>query len=223
MKIDWDKNKLVPVIAQDFKSGEVLMLAYMNEEAFNLSQSTLFAHYFSRSKGRIWKKGESSGHTQVIKEFYLDCDKDTILLKVEQKGVTCHTGRPNCFFNDVLNNKTINDENILHNGISNYDIFDRLYHIVQERKGTDEKSSYVANLLKKGENSYLKKVVEEAAEFTFALKDNNHEEIVYECADLLFHILVALGDKSIHPEKITRELSKRFGLSGIEEKNSRKN
>ncbi|MFV0481497.1 MAG: bifunctional phosphoribosyl-AMP cyclohydrolase/phosphoribosyl-ATP diphosphatase HisIE [Campylobacteraceae bacterium] len=220
MKIDWSKTPLVPAIAQDIVTNEVLMLAYMNEEAFNLSQQTGIAHYFSRSKQRIWKKGESSGNIQNIKEMILDCDADTILLKVEQIGVACHTGHKSCFFTDAFTCKEKN-ENIDTQTILHYGVLDKLYHTILERKNANPETSYVAKLLSKGENSYLKKVVEEAGEFTFAVKDNKENEIIYEGADLLFHMLVALGDKNIHPDRLEQELARRFGLSGIEEKNNR--
>ncbi len=215
--IDWNKSPLLPVVVQDVNSKEVLMMAYMNEEALHVTLQTSIAHYFSRSRQKLWKKGESSGHTQHVKEVYLDCDNDTLLLKVEQIGVACHTGRVSCFFNRVDTEqeapkplKTIE-----------YDIYDTIYHIVQERKHADPKSSYVASLLHKGDNAVLKKVVEEAGEFSFACKDNTEYEIVYEAADLIFHTLIALGAKNIHPERIASELKRRLGRSGIEEKNSR--
>jgi phosphoribosyl-ATP pyrophosphohydrolase/phosphoribosyl-AMP cyclohydrolase len=215
--IEWDKNGgLIPVIVQDVDSNEVLMLAYMNEEALNLTQSTKYAHYFSRSKQRIWKKGESSGHTQEVKEILIDCDNDTILLKVKQNGVACHTGRKSCFFRN-LDNKEIAKIEIE----PNYNFLDNLYHTLLERKSANPKSSYVASLYHKGENSILKKVVEEAGEFSFAIKDDNKDDIIYEAADLLFHSLVALAYKNIHPEAILNELKRREGISGIEEKNSR--
>jgi phosphoribosyl-ATP pyrophosphohydrolase/phosphoribosyl-AMP cyclohydrolase len=217
-KIDWEKNGgLIPVIVQDIDSGEVLMLAYMNEEALKLTQSTKFAHYFSRSKNRLWKKGESSGHTQEVKEILVDCDNDTILLKVKQNGVACHTGRKSCFFTNLQGEETCEVEIE-----PNYNFLDNLYHTLLERKGADPKSSYVASLYNKGENSILKKVVEEAGEFSFAIKDDDKSEIIYEAADLLFHSLVALAYKNIHPEAILNELKRREGVSGIEEKNSRK-
>ncbi len=218
-KIDWGKTPLLPAIAQDALSGEVLMMAYMDEKALELSLTTGFAHYFSRSRKKLWKKGEESGHLQSVKEVYLDCDNDTILLKVEQKGVACHTGRSSCFFQrldmDIAPKEAAKE-------IAAYSISDRLYHTIQERKNSDPKSSYVASLLHKGDNSILKKVVEEAGEFCFACKDGKEDEIIYEAADLMFHALVALGAKNIHPSRITSELERRFGLSGIEEKNSRK-
>ena len=183
----------------------------MDKEAYELSLKSGYAHYFSRTKNRIWKKGEQSGHVQLIKSIFLDCDNDTLLLQVEQEGVACHTGRTSCFFQKVDTNEILGQSN----ECEKYDVLDRLYHIVQERKSADASSSYVASLLKKGENGYLKKIVEESGEFCFAIKDNDKKEIVYEGADLLFHMLVALGDKNIHPEQLLNELSRRFGMSEI--------
>lgn len=215
--IDWNKSPLLPVVVQDNQSGEVLMMAYMNQEALTLTLESNIAHYFSRSREKLWKKGESSGHFQHVKEAYLDCDNDTLLLKVEQIGVACHTGRVSCFFNRIDLTQTPSQPLTT----IEYDIYDTIYHIVQERKQADPKTSYVASLLHKGDNSILKKVIEEAGEFSFACKDNNEHEIIYEAADLMFHTLVALGAKNVHPERIVSELKRRFGRSGIEEKQSR--
>ena len=217
--INWELSPLLPVVVQETTTGEVLMMAYMNQEALELTLNSKVAHYFSRSRQKLWKKGESSGHFQYVKEAYLDCDNDTLLLKVEQTGVACHTGRSSCFFNRIDSEQEIQPplKEI------EYDIYDTLYHMVQERKHADPKSSYVASLLHKGDNSFLKKIVEEASEFCFACKDNNEHEIIYEAADLIFHTLVALGAKNVHPERIVTELKRRFGRSGIEEKNSRSN
>ena len=219
-KIDWEKSPLIPVIAQDYQSKEVLMLAYMDKEALSLTLSTKKAHYFSRSKQRIWMKGESSGNIQNIQDIMIDCDNDTLLIMIEQVGgAACHTGRKSCFFTKLERDEVVGevDESV----VANYSVFDQLYHVIQERKRADQKSSYVASLLHKGESSYLKEVVEEAGEFCFAVKDDDEAEIIYEAADLVFHTLVALGDKNINPDRIKQELSRRFGLSGIEEKNSR--
>jgi len=217
--VDFEKNNgLVPVIVQDADTNEVLMLAYMNEEALNLTKSTGFAHYFSRSRNKIWKKGESSGNTQEVKEILVDCDNDTILLKVKQKGSACHTGRKSCFFTNLKTNEvTIDKEEEIE-----YNFVDKLYHTLLERKKADPKTSYVSSLYHKGENSLLKKIAEEAAEFCFAVKDNNKDEIIYEAADLAFHTLIALAYKNIHPEAILEELKRREGISGIEEKKNRK-
>ncbi len=219
-QIDWEKSPLLPAIAQDFNTKDVLMLAYMNKEALELTLKTNIAHYYSRSRKRIWKKGETSGNIQKVKEIFIDCDNDTLLLKVEQVGgAACHTGRYSCFFRDIQNLKEVYE--IDENAISNYDIVDRVYHIILERKQSLSEKSYVASLFKKGENAILKKVVEEAGEFCFAVKDSKEEEIIYEACDLLFHSLVALGYKNISPELVKKELKRRFGISGIEEKRSR--
>ena len=220
-KVDWEKSDLIPVIAQDFESNEVLMLAYMNKEALSLTLETGLAHYFSRSKQRIWKKGESSGNIQKVKEAYIDCDNDTLLLKIEQVGgAACHTGRRSCFFTKLDTGEIVSEADATQT--TQYSVIDKVYHVVLERKKADPESSYVASLFAKGENSILKKVVEEAGEFCFAVKDDDEKEIVYEAADLAFHVLVALGEKNIDPDRIKQELERRFGLSGIEEKKMRK-
>lgn len=220
-KIDWGKmNNLIPVITQDATTNEVLMLAYMNQEALELTIKTNFAHYFSRSKQRIWKKGESSNHLQEIVEILLDCDNDTLLLKVNQEGVACHTGRKSCFFTNLKTNEIISDVEINTNAA--YGVIDTLYHTILNKRNDDPTKSYTAKLLQGKENSMLKKIVEEAGEFTFAIKDKNEEEIIYEAADVTYHMLVALASKNISPDRIKQELARRFGMSGIEEKNSRK-
>ncbi|MEO1928353.1 MAG: bifunctional phosphoribosyl-AMP cyclohydrolase/phosphoribosyl-ATP diphosphatase HisIE [Nautiliaceae bacterium] len=217
--VDFKKNGgLVPVIVQDVDTNEVLMLAYMNEEALELTKKTGFAHYFSRSRNKLWKKGESSGHTQEVKDILIDCDNDTILLKVKQNGVACHTGRKSCFFTRLENNEVILDKE----KEIEYNFIDKLYHTLLDRKNADPQTSYVSSLYHKGENSLLKKVAEEAAEFCFAVKDDNKKEIIYEAADLAFHTLIALALKNIHPEAILEELKRREGVSGIEEKRNRK-
>ncbi|XOB62487.1 bifunctional phosphoribosyl-AMP cyclohydrolase/phosphoribosyl-ATP diphosphatase HisIE [Campylobacterota bacterium DY0563] len=218
--IDWEKMEgLIPVITQDFKTNEVLMLAYMDKEALQLTLDTKFAHYFSRSKQRIWKKGESSNHTQEVKDVLIDCDNDTILLKVKQNGVACHTGRKSCFFTNLETKEEISKVEV--DTTSAYGVIDTLYHVIQDRKNDDPKKSYTSKLLNGKENSMLKKIVEEAGEFTFAIKDNDNEEAIYEAADITYHVLVALASKNISPDRVKQELARRFGMSGIEEKNSR--
>jgi phosphoribosyl-ATP pyrophosphohydrolase/phosphoribosyl-AMP cyclohydrolase len=218
IKIEWEKSGgLIPAVIQDYKTNEVLMLGYMNEEALKLTQETGLVHYYSRSKQRIWKKGESSGHTQEVKELLIDCDNDTFLIKVKQNGVACHTGRKSCFFTNLDKGEIISEVEVE----PEYNFIDKLYHTLLERKSADKNSSYVASLYHKGENSILKKVVEEAGELCFAVKDDDKDEIIYEAADLLFHSMVALAYKNIHPEAVLNELKRREGVSGIEEKNSR--
>lgn len=220
-KIEWKKmDDLIPVITQDSSSNEVLMLAYVNKEALELTLKTGFAHYFSRSKQRIWKKGESSNHTQKIVDIFLDCDNDTLLFKVIQEGVACHTGRKSCFFTNIQNEKIVED--VLVDTSKTYSVIDSLYHTIQERKNEDTTKSYTAKLLKGDTNSMLKKIVEEAGEFCFAIKDKNKDEAIYEAADIAYHILVAMASLNIDPDRVKQELKRRFSISGIEEKNSRK-
>ncbi len=218
-RVDWEKIELLPVIVQEVSTNEVLMMAYMNREALELSLTTRVAHYFSRSKQRIWKKGETSKHTQSIHSFCLDCDNDTLLIKVTQKGVACHTGRNSCFFRE-LESGASNSEVEVDTTLA-YGVIDTLYHTIQERKDADPKSSWTAQLLSKGDNTILKKVVEEAGEYCFAHKDNDEPEMIYEAADLTYHMLVALASKNISPDRIKQELARRFNMSGIAEKSAR--
>jgi len=218
-RVDWQKSELLPVIVQDVLNNEVLMMAYMNKEALELSLRTRIAHYFSRSKQRIWKKGESSGHIQTIHSFHIDCDNDTLLIKVTQEGVACHTGRRSCFFTELESGAI--DSKVEVKSEALYGVIDTLYHTIQERKHADPKTSWTAKLFAKGDNTILKKVIEEAGEFTFAYKDSDEAEMVYEAADLTYHMLVALAAKNIAPDRIEQELARRFGMSGIAEKNSR--
>ena len=219
-RVDWDKSILLPVIVQDNANNEVLMMAYMNKEALELSLQTKIAHYFSRSKQRIWKKGESSGHIQTIHSFSIDCDNDTLLIKVTQEGVACHTGHRSCFFTELESGESNSKVEV--DTTATYGVIDTLYHTIQDRKNADPKTSWTAKLIHKGENTILKKVVEEAGEFSFAYKDNDENEMIYEAADLTYHMLVALAVKNISPDRIKQELARRFNMSGMAEKKSRK-
>lgn len=218
--INWEKHPLLPAIAQDSLSGEILMLAYMNKEALELTLSTQIAHYFSRSKNRLWKKGESSGNIQRVQEVWLDCDSDTVLLKVEQVGGSaCHTGERSCFFQRI---DTPSESPRPARDMSEvYGVVDTLYHELLSRRHGDPSLSYTAKLFCKGENTIGKKIVEEAAELSFAIKDKNPDEIIYEAADLLYHALVGLAFCDIAPDRIKQELQRRRGISGIAEKNAR--
>jgi len=219
--IDWDKNPLIPVVVQDIETDEVLMLAYMNKEAFEKTLSTGYAHYYSRSRQKLWKKGETSQNIQEVKEIFLDCDSDTLLLKVKQSGPACHTGRKSCFYKDITEQK-IASQPIIEPQKMYESVIDTLYHTILEKKDASPQISWTAKLFSKGENTILKKVIEESGEFCFAIKDDNKDEIIYECADLVYHVLVALAYKGISPELIRKELKSRFNKSGIEEKKSRK-
>ena len=218
-RVDWGKSELLPVIVQDVVNNEVLMVAYMNQEALKLSLETKLAHYYSRSRQRLWKKGESSNHLQHIQSFFIDCDNDTLLIKIIQDGVACHTGRRSCFFTELESGEAVSEVEV--DTTAMYGVIDELYHTILERKSADPETSWTAKLLSQGDNGILKKVIEEAGEFSFAIKDGNEDEIIHECADLTYHVLVALGHKNISPDRIKQELAHRFSQSGIAEKNSR--
>lgn len=219
MQIDWNKHDLLPAIAQDSTTGQVLMLAYMNKEAYELTLNSGYAHYFSRSKQRIWKKGEESGHTQKIDDILIDCDADTILLKVEQKGVACHTGRKSCFFTSTKENKEVLEKEV--DIEDKYSIVDILYHTILERKSDNAQKSWTKKLLNDKE-LLLAKIKEEADELCTAIDREDDAQVIYEAADLLYHSLVGLGFREISPDRVKQELQRRHGTSGIVEKESRK-
>ena len=219
MKIDWKKTPLIPAIAQDHENNEILMLAYMNEEAYTLTLSTGYAHYFSRSKQRIWKKGESSNHTQEVKDMLLDCDADTLILKIHQNGVACHTGTKSCFFTSVMQEKRILEKELDTDAI--YGVVDTLYHTILERKNaSDEAKSWTKKLLD-DKDLMLSKIREEADEVCVAIDEESDTQVIYETADLLYHTLVGLGYRDISPDRVKQELARRFGMSGISEKEAR--
>lgn len=216
--LDWKKSPLIPSIIQDYKTLDVLMLGFVNQEALRLSLESGVMHYFSRTKNRIWKKGESSGHFQKIKEIKIDCDNDSLLILVEQVGSACHTGSKSCFFKDVNfeYKQVIEQEKIQDN-----QVLDSLYHVLLERKFASSDTSYTALLFEKGANTICKKVAEEAGELICEFKDANKDKIIYEASDLLYHMIVGLVYFNIHPDAILQELKRRFNFSGIEEKNNR--
>lgn len=219
MDINWTSNPLIPAIAQDYQTNEVLMLAYVNEEAYNLTLSTGYAHYFSRSKQRIWKKGESSNHTQEVKDILLDCDGDTIILKINQNGVACHTGRKSCFFTSITQDKIIEEPQVDTDAI--YSVVDTLYHTILERKSSLQETKSWTKKLLDDPKLMLSKIREEADEVCVAIDKQSDEQVIYESADLLYHTLVGLGYRDISPDRVKQELGRRFGMSGIEEKSSR--
>jgi phosphoribosyl-ATP pyrophosphohydrolase/phosphoribosyl-AMP cyclohydrolase len=194
---------------QDVASGRVLMLAYMNREALEQTLATGLVHYWSRSRAQLWQKGETSGHVQHLRDLLYDCDADTLLVIVDQEGVTCHTGEPSCFFQRVSEIPEPPQLPVSEG------VLQRLYAVVQERKQRAPRDSYVATLMARGQDQVLKKVLEEAAEVLMASKDGRSEAIVYEMADLWFHSIVALGWHGISPQEVLQELLRRFGQSGL--------
>jgi phosphoribosyl-AMP cyclohydrolase / phosphoribosyl-ATP pyrophosphohydrolase len=207
--VQFNEQGLIPAIVQDATSRQVLMLAYMNREALEKTLDTGLAHYWSRSRARLWQKGETSGHRQHVREIRYDCDADTLLILVEQEGVACHTGKPSCFF-QVLSSSP-------HQATlpATAAILEHLYEVVLDRKQRAPQESYVASLIARGQDQVLKKVVEEAAEVVLASKNGRAEEIFYEMADLWFHSIVALGWHTLPPQGVFQELQRRLGTSGL--------
>lgn len=192
---------LLPVIVQHYKTKDVLMLAYMNEEAFDKTIKTGKMTYYSRSRNALWVKGETSGHFQYVKSLTIDCDKDTLLAKVDQIGAACHTGNPTCFFQPLAGT---DDEKA-----NPQRIFEHVYHTIVDRKQNPKEGSYTNYLFEKGIDKILKKVGEEATETVIAAKNPNLEELKYEVADLLYHLMVLMVERGLSWEDITQELSDR--------------
>ena len=196
-----NEQGLLPVIVQHYKTKDVLMLAYMNEESFDKTIKTGKMTYYSRSRNALWVKGETSGHFQYVKSLTIDCDKDTLLAKVDQIGAACHTGNPTCFFQPLAGT---DDEKA-----NPQRIFEHVYHTIVDRKQNPKEGSYTNYLFEKGIDKILKKVGEEATETVIAAKNPNLEELKYEVADLLYHLMVLMVERGLSWEDITQELSDR--------------
>lgn len=188
-----EAKELMPVVVQDVKNNNVLMLAYMNDESLDLTKKTGFMHYWSRSRNSIWKKGETSGNFQKCIELFSDCDNDAMLARVEQKGVACHTGTYSCFYKEPIPAE---------------DIMTELWRVFEERRSGQNPSSYTYKLLS-NRNLLLKKIAEESSEVIIAAKDKQRKEIVYEAGDLLYHLMVLLYDEGITMDDIYKELEGR--------------
>ncbi len=195
------ENNLIPVIVQDYRSNEVLMLAYMNEEAYNKTIVTGRMTYYSRSRQSLWTKGETSGHFQYVKELTLDCDKDTILAKVLQVGPACHTGSDSCFFTELVKKEYKN--------IDPFHIFKDVYEVILDRRRNPKEGSYTNYLFDKGLDKILKKCGEEVTEIVIAAKNPGAEELRYEIADFLYHMMVLMAECGLSWEDITTELAHR--------------
>lgn len=205
-KMDFSEFKsnadgLVPVIVQHYKTGEVLMLAYMDQDAYEHTLKTGKMTYFSRSRQERWVKGETSGHYQYVKSLILDCDNDTILAKVDQLGVACHTGSPTCFFKPLAGNDS--DE------MNPLQVFESVYATIEDRKLHPKEGSYTNYLFNKGLDKILKKVGEEATELVIAAKNPNPEEIKYELSDFLYHAMVLMVERGVTWDDIVKELADR--------------
>lgn len=206
MKPDFEKMELIPAIVQDYKTNQVLMLAYVNEESYNLMLENKETYFYSRSRKNLWHKGETSGNFQKIKKMYLDCDRDTLLIWVEQIGVACHTGEYTCFFNEIIND--IPDYEM------NKEILEQIYEMIDDRKINPKEGSYTNYLLNEGIDKICKKVGEEASETIIAAKNTSKEDLIGEISDLVYHLEVLMYDRGITLEDIRLKLVARHKIEG---------
>ncbi len=210
--IKFDEKGLVPAIIQDVKSGQVLMMAYMNRESLAKTMETGRTWFYSRSRQQLWMKGEESGHIQEVKKIFYDCDQDTLLIKVEQTGVACHTGHYSCFYRDIEGNEIEParvDAEKIYDSVQGPGILYELYDIISDRKEKMPEGSYTAYLFDKGLDKILKKVGEENAEVIIAAKNREKSEVVYEVSDLIYHLLVLLVEQGVDLGDIFAELKSR--------------
>ncbi len=203
----WEQLKknsdgMVPVVVQDYRTQEVLMVAYMNEEAYRETLRTGKMTYYSRSRQELWLKGATSGHYQYVKSLTADCDLDTILAKVSQVGAACHTGAKSCFFNEIARKDYEQADNPLQ-------VFEDVFRVIKDRKVHPKEGSYTNYLFDKGIDKILKKLGEEATEIVIAAKNPNANEVKYEISDFLYHMMVLMAEKDVTWEEITTELANR--------------
>lgn len=201
--IRYSEEGLVPAVVQDFHSGEVLMLAYMNRESLKLTLEHGETFFWSRSRGELWRKGGTSGNTQRVKSILYDCDADALLVKVEQRGVACHTGQYSCFFSTLAGPGEPSG--------SLGETLGRLARVIRQRNIERPAGSYTAELLHSGNDKILKKLAEEAGEVIIAAKNHERKEIAWEVADLFYHTLVLLESEGVELGDIALELQKREG------------
>lgn len=226
--IKWNEQGLVPAVIQDAHNKKVLMLGYMNEESLGKTLKTGKTWFYSRSRQKLWNKGETSGHFQYVKSVSYDCDGDTLLIQVEQVGVACHTGANSCFFRELpctvqKQQSSVSDpnrsaeeaialQNTDTNGAAegtNELILAELFAVIQQRRRELPEGSYTTYLFNKGTDKILKKIGEEATEIIIAAKGGDNAEVIYETGDLLYHLLVLLAQKDIQLQDVWAELAKR--------------
>lgn len=196
-----NQDGMIPVVAQDYKTNEVLMVAYMNEEAYNKTVETGRMTYWSRSRNELWCKGDTSGHYQYVMELKLDCDKDTILAKVHQIGAACHTGNRSCFFTELVKKE--------YGSVNPLMVLNEEYDIIADRKKNPKEGSYTNYLFDKGIDKILKKCGEEATEIVIAAKNPEAEELKYEISDFLYHMMVLMVECNVDWNDIMKELANR--------------
>jgi phosphoribosyl-ATP pyrophosphohydrolase/phosphoribosyl-AMP cyclohydrolase len=226
-----DAQGLVPVIAQEAATGMVRMFAWANRAALEATLATGLAHFWSRSRAALWKKGESSGNTLAVTELRLDCDGDVVLYRVVPAGPSCHTGATSCFYRATTGGPRADDAGSLDDGgaLTADDgpadppaqIVTRVAAIIARRKRERPEKSYVVSLLDAGFQKVSGKILEEARELVEALPEGDQAHTAHEAADLLFHMLVGLEAAGVPIDAVFGELRRRFGTSGIDEKASR--
>ncbi|WP_461829775.1 bifunctional phosphoribosyl-AMP cyclohydrolase/phosphoribosyl-ATP diphosphatase HisIE [Aquifex sp.] len=203
LEIKFNEEGLVPVIAQDYRTGEIRMLAYANEEAIRKTLETGYAHYYSRSRKKLWKKGETSGELQRVKEVRVDCDGDAVIYVIEQeKNRACHTGERNCFYRTIDGKKV---EKPLP-----FEVLPRLEEVVKERIEKLPEGSYTTKLVKAGKDRVFQKFGEEAVETLIALMKGDKKEIISETADMLYSLIVSLSVSGVEIKEVMEELARRF-------------
>ena len=196
-----NEDGLIPVIVQDFRTAEILMMAYMNEEAYEQTLREGMMTYWSRSRQELWRKGDTSGHYQYVKSLDIDCDRDTILAKVEQIGAACHTGHRSCFYTNLASKA--------YDGRNPMTVFEDVMATILERKENPKEGSYTNYLFDQGIDKILKKVGEEAAEIIIAAKNPDSDEVKYEICDFLYHMMVLMAEREVSWKDITKELAER--------------
>ncbi len=208
--IKFDDKGLVPAVVQE-ENGQVLMLAYMNAESLQKTIETGYTWYYSRSRQKLWNKGEESGNKQQVKEISYDCDGDTLLIKVHQTGVACHTGTYTCFSGRKLVEEKEKGLMVVEpeQETSLATVLNDLYNVIQQRQLNPVEGSYTNYLFEKGQDKILKKVGEEAVETVIASKNNKSEEVLYEMGDLWYHCLVLLAYHKLTPDQLLDELMSR--------------
>ncbi|MDD3382520.1 MAG: bifunctional phosphoribosyl-AMP cyclohydrolase/phosphoribosyl-ATP diphosphatase HisIE [Bacilli bacterium] len=207
-KVKYDDKGLVLAISQDFHSKKVRMVAYMNKESLEKTLETNQVYYFSRSRNKLWLKGETSGYYQYLKGISVDCDGDALLLQIEQQGgISCHTGAATCFYQELTENVSviINREK----ASTSEDALTKLYEVIIDRKKNPKEGSYTNYLFDKGIDKILKKIGEESSEVIIAAKDKNKEQVVFEISDLIYHLSVLMAEFEITWDDVKSELDKR--------------
>ncbi len=219
--LNYSSHGLIPVIAQDAETGEIRMMAYADRLAIEKTLETGFAHFFSRSRGEMWKKGATSGNTLAIRSVWVDCDGDTLIYMVDPAGPSCHTGAETCFFRRLDDGGDLVEGHLVDGYEDAAPTLLRLERTLQARKASDARKSYTKSLLDAGAPKIDEKLREEAAELGRALIDESDDRVTSEASDLLYHLLVGLVLRKLPLRNLLTELSRRFGQSGHEEKASR--